>query len=489
MSTVENRSHEGVSAHEANPRRWQALAVLALVQFMIVIDNTIVNIALPSIRNDLGTSQAGLAWVVNGYLLTAGGLLLLGGRFADLLGRKKIFIIGTVVFALASLTSGAAWNSEVLIVSRFLQGVGEALASPAALALIVLMFTTPKERAKALGIWGGLAGMGATVGVLLSGVLVDLASWRWVFFINLPIAAVALVLCAKLVRDTPVTGGKRGLDVPGGLLVTGGLVLVVNGLLRAAEHPWGSVGVWGSFVAGFALLGLFVVVESRTADPMMPLRFFANRTRVSANVATIFLTSAMAAMFFLVTLYVQQVLGYSPLQSGLAYIPFCVAFVPGMIASTQLVTRFGAKTAIIVGFLVSAVGMLLLARIDAGGSFWGQLVPATVVLSFGLAIGLPALQNAALHELSGEDAGLGSGVQTSVQQLGSAMGLAVLTTIALTHALTAQSTGVAQNEAIVSGYRLAFIVSAILLAVGAALVAAFMQKVKAQDPNTAGAPA
>ncbi|WP_285752282.1 MFS transporter [Lentzea sp. NBRC 105346] len=484
MSTVENRSRERVSnAPEANPRRWQALAVLALVQFMIVIDNTIVNIALPSIRNDLGTSQAGLAWVVNGYLLTAGGLLLLGGRVADLLGRKKIFVVGTAIFAIASLTSGSAWNSEVLIVSRFLQGVGEALASPAALALIVLMFTTPKERAKALGIWGGLAGIGATVGVLLSGVIVDLANWRWVFFINLPVAAIALALCAKLVHDAPAEGGKRKLDVPGGLLVTGGLILVVNGLLRAAEHPWGSFGVWGSFIAGFVLLGLFAVVESRTADPMMPLRFFANRTRVSANVTTILLTSAMAAMFFIVTLYVQQVLGYSPLQSGLAYIPFCIAFMPGMIVSTQLVTRFGPKTAIIVGFVVSAAGMLLLARIDAQGSFWGQLVPATVVLAFGLAIGLPALQNAALHELSGADAGLGSGVQTSVQQLGSALGLAVLTTIALNHAT---ASGLPQNEAIVSGYRFAFVIAAIVLAVGAGLVAAFMQKVKA--PETPAVP-
>ncbi|WP_186762734.1 MFS transporter [Lentzea tibetensis] len=465
------------------------MAVLALVQFMIVIDNTIVNIALPSIRNDLGTSQAGLAWVVNGYLLTAGGLLLLGGRFADLLGRKKIFVIGTSVFALASLTSGAAWNSGVLIVSRFMQGVGEALASPAALALIVLMFTTPKERAKALGIWGGLAGLGATVGVLLSGVIVDFASWRWVFFINLPVAAIALVLCAKLVQDAPAVGVKRKLDIPGGLLVTGGLILVVNGLLSAAEHPWSSFGVWGSFLAGFVLLGLFVLVESRTEDPMMPLRFFANRTRVSANATTVLLTSAMAAMFFIVTLYVQQVLGYSPLQSGLAYLPFCIAFIPGMILSTQLVTRFGPKTAIIIGFVVSAVGMLLLARIDAQGSFWGQLVPATMVLAFGLAIGLPALQNAALHELSGEDAGLGSGVQTSVQQLGSALGLAVLTTVALTHTTGVLATGVPQNEAIVSGYRFAFVIAAIVLAAGAALVAVFMQKVKAQDPNTVGAPA
>lgn len=481
MSTVEKRSRERVTAPEANPRRWQALAVLALVQFMIVIDNTIVNIALPSIRNDLGTSQAGLAWVVNGYLLTAGGLLLLGGRFADLLGRKRIFVIGTSIFALASLTSGAAWNSGVLIASRFLQGVGEALASPAALALIVLMFTTPKERAKALGIWGGLAGMGATVGVLLSGVLVDLANWRWVFFINIPIAIIALALCAKLVQDAPAQGVRRKLDVPGGLLVTGGLVLVVNGLLRAAEHPWGSFGVWGSFVAGLILLGLFVLVEARSDDPMMPLRFFANRTRVSANAVTILLTSAMAAMFFIVTLYVQQVLGYSPLQSGLAYIPFCIAFIPGMVLSTQLVTRFGPKTAIIVGFVVSAAGMLLLARIDAHGSFWGQLVPATAVLAFGLAIGLPALQNAALHQLSDEDAGLGSGVQTSVQQLGSALGLAVLTTIALNHASASVATGVAQNEATVSGYRLAFVVSAIVLAVGAALVAAFMEKVKAPE--------
>ncbi|MEU2511193.1 MFS transporter [Streptomyces syringium] len=500
MSAVENRSaHEAdpapsAGAADAFPRRWKALAVLSLVQFVIVIDNTVVNVALPSIRDDLGTSQAGLAWVVNGYLLAAGGLLLLGGRVADMVGRKRLFVIGTSIFALASLTSGLAWNSGTLIVSRFAQGLGEALASPAALSLIVLMFTDSKERAKALGIWGGLAGMGATVGVLLSGVLVDLAGWRWVFLINLPIAAVALLLAARDVRDAPVTTSRQRLDIWGGLFITAGLVAVVNGFLQAAEHPWGSPRVWVSLAGGLVLVLLFAAVESRVQDPMMPLRFFTERTRITANVATVFLTSAMAAMFFIVTLYVQQVLGYSPLQSGLAYLPFCAAFVPGMILSTQLVTKAGAKNAIIVGFLVSAAGMLLLARIDADGSFWGQLVPATVVLSFGLAIGLPALQNAALHRLSGADAGLGSGVQTSVQQLGSSLGLAVLTTLAVTHSRDVAGSGQVTGQAMVDGYRFAFVTAAVVLAAGAVLVAAVMQSVRqpqqtADEPVSPGSPA
>lgn len=500
MSTVENRATDRVphGAPDDSPsagaklysRRWQALAILALVQFVIVIDNTVVNIALPSIRQDLGTSQATLAWVVNGYLLTAGGLLLLGGRIADLAGRRRMFLIGTTVFGLASLLSGAAWNSGVLIVSRFLQGTGEALASPAALALIVLMFTTPKERAKALGIWGGLAGLGATIGVLLSGVIVDFIGWRWVFFINPPITLIAIVLALRVIRVAPAQGDApagRRLDVFGGVLVTAGLIAVVNGLLSAAQHPWGSAGVWGSLLAGAVLLGCFVFVEARSKDPMMPLRFFGSRTRLSANVATVFLTSAMAAMFFLVTLYVQQVLHYSPLESGLAYLPFCIAFVPGMIVSTQLVSRLGAKPAIIIGFLVSAAGMVLLARIDVAGSFWGQLVPATVVLSFGLAIGLPALQNAALDRLPDADAGLGSGVQTAVQQLGSALGLAALTTIALTHANSVVATGAVQDAATVSGYRLAFLVGAGTLIVGAIGVALFMRRVRAPRPQEAPA--
>ncbi|MFE2435091.1 MFS transporter [Streptomyces sp. NPDC059409] len=488
MSTMETGPDRGGGAGTpaeqpaAFPRRWKALAVLSLVQFIIVIDNTVVNIALPSIEDDLGTSQAGLAWVVNGYLLAAGGLLLLGGRVADLVGRKRLFVIGTTLFALASLTSGLAWNSGVLIVSRFAQGIGEAMASPAALSLIVLMFTDGKERAKALGMWGGLAGMGATVGVLLSGVLVDLAGWRWVFLVNLPVAAVALALAARNVRDAPVTGARPRLDVWGALLVTAGLVAVVNGLLQASEHPWSSVAVWGSLAGGVLLVVLFALVEARVPDPMMPLRFFTDRTRITANVATVFLTSAMAAMFFLVTLYVQQVLGYSPLQSGLAYLPFCAAFIPGMVVSTQLVTKAGAKAAIIVGFCVSAVGMLLLARIDAQGSFWGQLVPATVVLSFGLAIGLPALQNAALYRLSDADAGLGSGVQTSVQQLGSSLGLAVLTTLAVTHAQDARGSGSAAGQALVDGYRFAFVTAAVVLVVGAVLVAAVMQSVRQPQP-------
>jgi EmrB/QacA subfamily drug resistance transporter len=495
VPTLENQPPRTQDAHPPerdpgpgpDPRRWRALGVLAVVQFMIVIDSTAVNIALPSIRTDLGMSEAGLAWVVNGYLLTAGGLVLLGGRIADLFGRKKVFLVGTALFAVASLTSGTAVDPGMLIASRFGQGMGEALASPAALSLIVVMFDG-KERVKALGVWGGLSGMGATVGVLLSGVLVDLSNWRLVFFINLPIAAVALVLAIRMVVDVPVAAGKRRLDVFGGLLVTGALVALVNGLLNAGEHPWGSVRVWASFAGGVVLLVAFVAVEATVAEPMMPLRFFRNRTRITANVATVLLNSSMAGMFFLVTLYLRQVLGYSPLRSGLAYVPFCVGFVPGMTLSMQLISRFGAKVAAVSGFLVTAAGMLLLARIDVAGSFWGQLVPATLVLSIGLSIGLPALQNAALFQLPDQDAGIGSGVQNSVQQLGSSLGLAVLTMLALNRTRQATASGMSPGAATVAGYHLVFEVAAAVLAGGAILAAVAMQRhVGTADHTGAGA--
>lgn len=454
-------------------RRWQALAVLALVQFIIVIDQTVVNVALPSIQRDLGASASGLAWVVNGYLLTAGGLLLLGGRVSDLLGRRRIFLVGTALFAAASLGAGAAPTAEVLIACRFAQGAGEALASPAALSLLAVLFTDRVERARALGIWGGLAGLGATVGVVLSGVITEVTSWRWIFLINLPVTAVALVAVPRLVRADQRTG-RGSVDVLGAVLVTGSLIAVVHGLLQAAEHSWTAPAVLVPVAAGLAGLAAFVAVEARVSAPLMPLRFFANATRVSANLCTVLLTSAMAAMFFLLTLYMQQALGYGPLQAGLAYLPFCLAFIPGLIATTALTGRGRIRTAIVAGFLISAAGMLLLSLVTPATGYVTHLLPATMILAVGLGMGLPALQNAALHKVSDADAGLASGMQTAVQQLGSALGLAVLVTIALRAADPAATAAGAST----SGYQLAFTAAAGTLAAGALLVLILMRRVR-----------
>ncbi len=475
-----------MAATLSDPRRWRALTVLALVQFMIVIDSTIVNVALPSIQRDLQAPVSQLAWVVSGYVLMAGGLLLLGGRLSDLVGRQRLFLAGTALFALASLACGLAPSIEVLIGSRFAQGVGEAMASPAALSLVALLFPDERERAQALGVWGGLSGLGATAGVLLSGVLTNLLSWRWVFLINLPFALAALLLVPRLIgRDEGERSGQR-IDLLGALLVTGGLIALVDGLLTASRVPWGDPAVVAPLLLGLAALAAFVAVEARSSAPLVPLRFFRNRTRVSANIATVFLNSALTAMFFLLTLYMQTVLGFSPLGTGLAYLPFCLAFIPGLAISTQLTTRAGTKSAITVGFIVSALGMALLGRVPLGGSFVVDLLPAMLVLAVGMGISLPALQTAALYDVSKTDAGLASGVQTTVQQLGSALGLAVLVTVALLRQTALQAGGAEPLAAATAGYQTAFWAAAAVLALGAALVLLFVQP--SQPPSPAASP-
>lgn len=451
----------------ADPRRWRVLTLLALVQFMVVVDSTVVNIALPTISDSLDLSAVGLAWVVNGYLLTAGALLLLGGRLADLVGRRTIFLAGTALFAVASLTAGLAQNGPMLIVSRFVQGCGEALAAPAALSMVPLLFLDQKERAKAFGIWGGIAGAGATAGVLLSGVITELADWRWVFLINVPIALVPLLLVPRMVREQRSPEATGRIDVPGAVLVTGGVLAVVYGLLHAGDHGWGASATLLPLLGGFAVLALFVIWELRTPNPLLPMRFFANRTRVSANLCTVLVAGSMMAMFFLVVLYMQQILGFSPLQAALAYLPFMVAFGVGLGLSMNLFPKVGARNTITIGFLAAAAGMFLLTRIEADGSYVTQLLPALVVLALGLGMVNPALQNAALHRVSATDSGLASGVQTTVLQLGSALGVSVLVALALQHGAEDGATGPAAAQATVAGFHFAFVVAGVAMVVGA----------------------
>jgi EmrB/QacA subfamily drug resistance transporter len=463
----------------ADPRRWRALYALALVQFIIVIDTTIVNVALPSIQRDLRFSTSGLAWVINGYLLTAGGLLLLGGRVGDIVGRRRMFLAGTALFAVASFVCGAAQNAGMLVAGRFAQGAGEALASPAALSLIALLFLDGRERNKALGIWGGLAGVGATVGVLLSGVLTEWANWRWVFFINLPFAAVALLLVPRLVDESRAARRGGRADVLGAVLVTGGLTGVVHGLLAASRNAWGDVAVVAPLVAGIGCLLAFVAVETRVGDPLVPLRFFANRTRVSANVCAVFMTGGMIAMFLLLTLFMQDVLGYSAIRTGVAYLPLCAAFVVGVVGYTVLAGRLGIKATLVLALAIGAAGMLLMGAVPADGAYLTRLMPAMVVVAIGLGMGLPALQNAGLHEVSEQDAGLGSGVQTALQALGGALGVAVLVTVALRRTAAELAAGVPAAQAMTAGYQLAYRVGAGALIVGAVITLALMRRIPA----------
>ncbi|MBO0729705.1 MAG: MFS transporter, partial [Acidimicrobiaceae bacterium] len=419
--------NETTTLPATDARRWKALGVIALIQFMLVLDITVVNVALSHIQSDLGFSRASLAWVVDGYVLTAGGLILLGGRLADLLGRKRMFLAGVAVFAAASAASGFAVDPGMLIASRFLQGAGEALAAPAGFGLIALLFTEPTERAKAIGISGGVAGLGGTLGPILSGLLISGLSWRWIFFINVPVAAFALVSVNRLVAESRADRrpNQGRPDLGGGALVTAGLVGVVYGLVQAATHPWGSASVVGPLLAGLVLVATFAVHERRSADPLMPRGFLGNRTRLMANVAGLWFAAAFFTLFYLLTLYWEQVQGWSALRVGLSYLPFGVVITFGIGMAASLIPRVGVKVPLVAGSTLFAAGVLLMSRITPGGSYWTQAFPAILVAAIGAGLCFSAFGNASMHEVSGQDAGLAAGMRSTSQQVGGALGLAV----------------------------------------------------------------
>jgi EmrB/QacA subfamily drug resistance transporter len=468
----------------ADPRRWKALAVLAVVQFMLVLDITVVNVALPHIRTDLGFSRGGLAWVVDGYVLMAGGLLLLGGRLADLLGRKRMFVIGVSLFAVASALSGAAVNAEMLVISRFAQGAAEALAAPAAFGLVALLFPDGKERAKALGIFGGIAGLGGTLGPVISGVILDNLDWRWIFYVNIPVAILTVVAVRNLVDESRASASARAgtPDILGAGLSTGALVAIVYGLIRAGTEAWGSAVVVGPIVGGAVLLALFVGREHLASNPLVPLRFFTNRTRVTANIVTLCFASVFFTMFYLLTLFLQQVEGYSPLKAGLSYLPFGVGISIGIVASSKLVFRVGVKAVLAVGFVLCAAGIGLMSTLTVHGSYRTELLPGMILMAVGSGLCFTGFSNASVHQVSAEDASLASGVQNAVQQVGGAIGLAVLATIALRHATAAVHHGVASSAASASGTVLSFRVGAGVLALGAVLVVLLFERVRVIDP-------
>ncbi|HET9102756.1 MAG TPA: MFS transporter [Solirubrobacteraceae bacterium] len=468
----------------SDPRRWRALGVLGLVQFMLVVDVSIVNVALPNIQRDLGFTHAGLAWVVNGYVVMAGGLLLLGGRLADMFGRRRLFLIGIGLFAVASATSGAATSPGVLVASRFAQGAGEALAAPAALGLIALLFPHPRERVKAVGIWGGLAGLGGTTGSVISGVLTDVASWRWIFYINLPLALLALVLVPRLVSESRMVRDRPRVDLIGAATVTGGLIAIVYGLLQASTHAWGSVPVLLPLLCGLALLAVAAVTEVRTEAPLIPPRFFRNRTRVVANGVSVFFSAAFFSYVFLLTLFEQQVLRYSPLQGGLGYLPMGLGIGAGMGIGAALMPRVGVRALIAVSFIGAAAGLLATSSVHVGSSYLGGVLPGMIVFAVFSGLSFAPLINAALHEVTGQDSSLASGVQNTMQQIGGALGLACLVTLALRHAAAQTGRGVPAGVAAANGYAVSFRVGAALLAIGGLLALALFQRVstKARNP-------
>lgn len=449
---------------------------MALVQFIFVLDLTVVNVALPGIRDDLGFSEAGLVWVVDGYALMGGGLLLLGGRLSDLLGRRRVFLAGVGLFAVASFLCGAAQTPALLVASRFGQGIGEALAAPAALGIIVVIFTDPAERIKAVGIWVGLAAVGGTLGVVLSGVVNELTSWRWIFFINVPIAIFALVVVPRLVgRHRPRQQIVGRMDILGALTVTGGLVSLVYALLEAASRPWGSVHVVVPLVVGVLLLVSFVVVERLVSNPLVPLSFFANRTRMAACTASLLFAVAFFTMFFLLTLYMQGVLRWTPLETGLAYLPYGLFIVAGGGMATGLVPKVGVRPVLAAGCVLTAAGLLLLSATISPDSTFLALLPAMLLIGLGAGLTFPVVGNAALHQVSESNAGLASGVQSASYQIGGALGLAVLVTVSTRRQQGTLADGVTQPFAATAGYALAFQVGAAIVFFAAVLTVIVLQ--------------
>ncbi|MEY8040474.1 MFS transporter [Saccharopolyspora cebuensis] len=448
-------------------RRWTALVFLSLLQFLIAIDVTVVNIALPSIGQDFQASPHALTWVVTGYTVVGGGLLLLGGRISDLLGRRRMFVAGAAVFGVASLVAGLAPGLPVLVLARFAQGIGEALASPAAMSLIALMFTDPTERAKALGVWGAVSSSGLVFGVLLSGVITDLASWRWVFLVNPPLVVAVLAVVPALVARDPARRPER-LDLPGAALLTAAPLLLVLGIVQAEGHGWTSWPVLAPLAAGTACGIAFVRHERRAENPLVRLRILAHRTRLTANGATVLLSAALSTTFFLTTFYLQEVLDFGPLAAGVAFLPFCAALLLAVSVVGRVVNALGSRWTAVAGLLATALGTAWLSRLPERGDYAVDLLPGLLAVAVGMGIGLIALQNAALTDVTEDDAGVASGMQRSVDQLGGALGLSVLVGVA------ASSSAGATFGA--EGYRWAFTAALVGLGLATAAVIAFASR-------------
>ena len=472
----------------ADRRRWAALSVLLLVQFMIILDVSVVNIALPTIQEDLGFSRAGLTWVVDSYVLVAGSLLLFGGRLGDVLGRRRTFLAGVAVFGVASLVCGIAQTPGMLVAARLAQGLGEALAAPAALGLIALLFTDPRERAKAIGLFGGISGLAGTSGPIVSGALVEYSTWRWIFLINIPVAIAALVLVPRLVdRSLPSRG--VGLDVRGAALVTAALAGIVFGLIEAASHDLTDTRVWLPLLGGLLLLPVFALSQRTARDPLLPLSFLYERTRLVTDGVALLFATVFFAQFFVTTLYLQDVLGFSALRTGLGFLPFGIAVGAALGVATKLVPRVGLRPLLLTGLLVAAAGTLAFTRIEPDGSYLTQVLPASVLIAIGSGLVLPALGNGAVHGVTEDDAGLASGLLQAVQQVGGAIGLAVLTTLSLRRAGDQIATGTDPAVALTDGYVLALQVGVVVLLVAAAAAATLKRGAgSAADPAAATVP-
>jgi EmrB/QacA subfamily drug resistance transporter len=465
-------------------RRWFALYVLCLASLMIVLDVTVVNVALPSIREDLGFSETSLAWVVNGYLLTYGGFLLLGGRLGDIFGHRRLFLLGITLFTGASLACGVATTQWFLVTARAVQGLGGAVASAVSLSLMMMLFTEPAERAKAMGVFGFVAAGGGSIGVLLGGILTDSLNWHWIFLVNVPIGALVVALCLRLLPSARGLASGGRLDVAGAVTVTASLLLAVYAIVNGNQEGWTSGRTVGLLAVAAALLAIFLAIEARVAAPLMPLRLFRIRNLATANVVGILWAAAMFAWFFLAALYLQLVLGYSPLQVGLAFLPANLimgAFSLGL--SAKLVMRFGFRLPLAAGLSLAAIGLVLFVRAPVDGSFVVDVLPSMILLGFGAGMAFNPVLLAAMSDVEPSESGLASGVVNTAFMMGGALGLAVLASLAASRTDTLAASGDAPLVALIGGYHAAFLVGA-LFAVAAAAIGALVLR-----PGAAVAPA
>jgi EmrB/QacA subfamily drug resistance transporter len=465
-------AHEGDRTSLDTPReRNLALVLLAMTQFVIVIDASIVNVALPSIGSHLHFSRANLSWVVNAYTLTFGGFLLLGGRLADLLGRRRMFMLGLVLFSLASLAGGLAQSEAWLIIARATQGLGAAIVSPAALSIITTTFAEGAERNRALGIWGAVAGAGGAAGVLLGGILTSGLSWRWVLFVNVPIGIAAAALAPRLLLESRADAGAKGFDLPGAVTVTAGLALLVYAVVDAVNVGWGSTATLLRLAGSIILLAAFVAIELRQRHPLLPFSIFRLRTLRGADIVGLLIGMSLFSMFFFISLYLQDVLHFSPIKAGIAYLPLAVGIILSAGTASQLVTRIGFKPTLIAGMLFIAAGLLWFSRVRApGGSYAADVLGPSILAAVGLGFSFVPVTIAALTGATPQEAGLASGLINTSQQVGGALGLAILATVANSRTKTLLHAGVHNTSVALSkGFDRAFLVGAGFAIVGAIL--------------------
>ncbi|MGH3004253.1 MAG: MFS transporter [Gaiellaceae bacterium] len=477
MSVQTMASTREVSAPHS--RRWLALAVLVAAQFMVVLDVAIVNVALPTIKTDLHFSQESLQWVITAYSILFGGVLLLGGRMADLLGRRRMFMIGLGLFTVSSLLDGLSWSEASLITFRTLQGLGAAMLAPAALSILMTTFEEGRERNVALGIWGAVSGSGAAAGVLLGGVLTSTLSWSWIFFVNVPVGALVLAVSPALLRESRARLGHRHFDSGGAASITGGLMLLVYALTRASQHGWATPETASLLAAAAALIVAFVVIELRSPAPLLPMRIFRLRTLSGSNLTALLSGAAVFSQFFLLTLYMQQVLHYSALQTGAAYLAFTLSIIGFSTLSQALVTRIGIRRVLPVGLMLAAAGLVLDSRLPVHGHYFWDLFPAFMLGGIGMAFAFIPMSIGALSGVEQRDAGVASGLLNTSQQVGGAIGVAVVVTIATTftgHYLGSHpATGPLSGAALTHGFQIAFYVLAGVAVLAAVLAAAVIE--------------